>query len=57
MSDGVEESERESRRSIWKDCAECGSGDTSLGPVDEDCPIECNDCGAQTEGINGWKAL
>lgn len=43
--------------SIWMDCAECESTDTRLGPVDEDDPIICNDCGARTEGINGWSAL
>lgn len=38
--------------SIWADCAKCESPNTSLGPVDEDCPIICEDCGTETEGIN-----
>ena len=44
------------RGSIWKDCAECGSPNTRLGPVDGDCPIICEDCEAETKGINGWSA-
>lgn len=53
-----DESERENRQgSIWKDCGECGSTNTKLGPVDEDNPIICIDCGAKTEGINGGAAL
>lgn len=46
-----------SRGSIWKDCAECESENTRLGVVDEDCPIICEECGAETEGINGWPAV
>lgn len=57
MSDS-DSSERESRQeSMWADCAECGSGNTSIGWVEDDDPIICNDCDAETEGINkvgGW---
>ena len=38
--------------SIWADCAECESGDTEIGFVDDPNPIICNDCGAETRGIN-----
>lgn len=43
--------------SIWKDCAECESRNTRLGPVDDGCPIICEDCGAESEGVNGMSAL
>lgn len=41
--------------SVWKDCAECASPNTRIGLVDDDCLVVCEDCGAETEGINGWE--
>lgn len=39
-----------SHGSMWADCAECESENTTLGPLLK--IVVCHDCGAETEGIN-----
>lgn len=38
-----------------KDCSNCESTNTVLAPSESEANVVCEDCGAETEGVNGWK--